>query len=115
MALEGTLEATVSSTDTGSERVEFAFTVRNDGTDPIELQFTDGATVEVTVQEDGDEVWRYTEGRLFTQMLQTDRLEPGGEKTYRAEWHEPNPGEYTAIAHSLAQERDCEGRTRFSV
>ncbi|WP_049925174.1 BsuPI-related putative proteinase inhibitor [Halopiger goleimassiliensis] len=115
MALEGTLEASVSTTGTGSTTVEFAFTVTNDGSDTVDLQFSDAAKAEFVVQDEGREIWRYTDGRMFAQMLSTDRLEPGESTTYDAEWTDPRPGRYTAVAELRAQEATCEARTDLTI
>ena len=123
MSLEGTLEvsAGVSTTEAEGERepdsrsVEFAFAVENQGEKAVELSFTDAAKAEFVVYEDGQEHWRYTDGRLFAQLLSRDRIEPGGTTTYRATWERAEPGTYTAIATLRAQETDCQARSRFSV
>ena len=115
MALEGSLDASVSSDGTGSKMATFAFTVTNEGSEAVELQFSDAAKAEFIVQDEGREVWRYTEGRLFAQMLSAELLEPGESTTYNAEWEDPRPGGYTAVAELRAQEATCEARTDFAV
>ena len=119
MTLEGELDADVRSTD-GDARpaaVEFAFTVRNAGSEPVELQFSDMCKAEFVVRDpDGDrEIWRFTEGRMFAQMLSREELEPGESSTYAAEWERPRPGEYTATAELRARETDCEAETALTV
>ena len=115
MALEGTLETSISTTGTGSKTVEFAFTVTNEGRETADVQFSDAAKAEFVVQDGGREVWRFTEGRMFAQMLSTDRLEPGESTTYDAEWADPRPGEYTAVAELRAREATCEARTDLTI
>lgn len=115
MTLEGSLEARVSTDGTGSTTVEFRFTVTNAGTAPVELQFSDAAKAEFVVQDEGREVWRFTEGRAFMQMLSAERLAPEESTTYDGEWAEPRPGEYTAVAELRAQDASCEARTEFRV
>lgn len=122
MSLEGTLEASVSSpatdpeSDTPDSRVvEFAFTVRNEGTETVELSFSDAANAEFVVYDDGEEVWRFTEGRMFAQLLSRERLEPGDATTYRERWEDPRPGEYAVIATLRAAESDCQARATVSV
>lgn len=115
MTLEGSLEAAVSTNGTGDPAVAFAFTVTNTGSETIELQFADAAKAEFVVEDERREVWRFTEGRAFMQMLSSERLEPGEETTYDGEWEEPRSGEYTAVAELRAQEATCEARTAFAV
>lgn len=115
MALEGRLEATVSSGTPEPETVTFAFTVTNTGSDPVEVQFSDAAKAEFVVEDEGREVWRFTDGRAFTQMISSERLEPGEETTYEAEWDDPRTGEYTVVAELRMQEATCEARTDVTV
>ncbi|RQG99757.1 BsuPI-related putative proteinase inhibitor [Natrarchaeobius oligotrophus] len=115
MALEGTLETTVSKDATGQPSVEFAFGVRNVGSEAVDLQFADAARAEFVVQDEGREVWRFTDGRAFAQVLGSDRLAPDEETTYEERWDDPQPGEYTVVAELLARETACEARTELSV
>lgn len=115
MTLQGTLEASVVETDAGSSAVDFAFTVRNEGTDAVELQFSNAAKAEFVVFDGEREVWRFTEGRMFAQMLSAERLESGAETTYEATWEDARPGEYAALAQLRAREADCEAETTFAV
>ncbi|EMA39705.1 BsuPI-related putative proteinase inhibitor [Halobiforma nitratireducens] len=112
MALEGTLETDVS---TGNDAVAFEFTVTNTGSTPQELQFTDAAKAEFVVEDEGREVWRFTEGRAFAQMISSERLAPDETATYEAEWNDPSSGEYTALAELQARETTCEARTALTV
>ncbi|APW99884.1 hypothetical protein CHINAEXTREME_19850 [Halobiforma lacisalsi AJ5] len=114
MTLEGTLEADVS-TDGVDDTVAFEFTVTNAGSTPEELQFADAAKAEFVVEDEGREVWRYTDGRAFTQMISSERLAPDETATYGAEWPDPIPGDYTAVAELRARETSCEARTDFTV
>ena len=115
MTLEGSLDVTVSTTDGGSPTVEFAFTVTNEGSETVDLHFSDAAKAEFVVQEESRAVWRFTEGRVFAQMLSTDRLESGESTTYEGEWDDPRPGAYTAVAELRAREATCAARAEFEV
>lgn len=115
MALEGRLEADVSTDGRGSTVVEFSFRVTNTCPDPVELQFSDACKAEFIVTDDGREVWRYTDGKLFAQMLSAERLAPEETATYEAEWTTPRPGGYVATAELRAQETTCEARAEFGV
>lgn len=110
MSLECTLEAAASA-----DQVEFAFAIENTGDDPVELNFSDSQTHDVAVFDDGTEVWRWSEGRMFAQMLQSETLAPGEETTYEVAWEAPSPGDYEAVAELVARNADCEARTAFSV
>ncbi|AFO58339.1 BsuPI-related putative proteinase inhibitor [Natrinema sp. J7-2] len=112
MTLEGALETTA---DESSDVVLFVFTVTNTGDEPVELAFTDGCKAEFVLVDDGSEVWRFSDGRMFAQVLSSDELEPGEATTYEAEWSDPDPGEYTAIATLQARETDCEATSTVTV
>jgi hypothetical protein len=112
MSLEGTLET--AGGDAG-DAVLFVFTVANAGDETVELEFMDACTAEFVLVADGEEVWRFTDGRAFAQVLSSDTLAPGESVTYEAEWTDPQPGVYTAIAELRATDETCEARTDVSV
>lgn len=109
MTLEGTLEATVS------DHVSLEFTVENVGDDPVDLWFPSALQADFAVLEGGTERWRWSDRRLFAQVVTEVHLEVGETVSYEGEWTEPRPGEYTAVASLCA--RDCErgARTSFVV
>jgi len=73
MSLEGTLET--AGGDAG-DAVLFVFTVANAGDETVELEFMDACTAEFVLVADGEEVWRFTDGRAFAQVLSSDTLAP---------------------------------------
>ncbi len=110
MALAGSVDVTVAS-----GQVTFAFTVRNAGTEAVSLQFVDGQRARVTVADESGTVWTWGEGRLFTQVVGTERLAPGESLTTEAVWERPIPGEYTATASLTATNVDLVAETSFVV
>ena len=110
MSLEGTLDVTASS-----DSVTFTYTVMNDGDDPVKLSFSDAQTHDVAVLDGGSEVWRWSDGRAFAQMMQSDTLDPGESATYEITWSDPSPGDYEAVATLAARNNDVEARKSFSV
>lgn len=139
MSLEATLDATV--TDHG---VEFDYAVENAGDEPVELRFRSGKKADVAVydasdpeglprqalskegtgaemrsgtphdDEDPGEVWRWSDGRMFTQALESRTLDAGETATYTLVWDGPEPGEYVGVA-TLDADADCVASTEFSV
>ncbi|WP_254543796.1 BsuPI-related putative proteinase inhibitor [Halomarina pelagica] len=99
-------------TATADGGVTFAFTVENAGDEPVSLTFSDAARADFVVD---DERWRWSDGRLFAQVLGEETLAPGESRTYEAEWPDPDPGTHEARAELLAREHDCEARTRFEI
>lgn len=110
MTLEGTLDATVSDDD-----VRFTLTVSNAGSDPVDLQFSDACRADFAVLDDDRELWRFTDGRMFAQVIGEETLGPNEESTYEAAWEGADPGEYTVVGELRARNRTCEARTEFTV
>lgn len=109
MTLSGTLNIE------RKQGVQFVFTVRNTEDEPIELRFRDGCTADFVLVEDGMERWRWSNGRLFTQALHSERLAPGEPATYEGSWSDPEPGEYTARATLCADNFDCRVERGFEL
>ncbi|PSP76296.1 hypothetical protein BRC86_01430 [Halobacteriales archaeon QS_3_64_16] len=123
MALRADLETMVEN-----EGVHFLLEVTNDGNSPAELTFRDAGKADFAVYENGserdpncegederEERWRWSEGRMFAQVLQTDRLEPGASSRYEGRWESPDPGTYFAWATLRAQDWNLEATGEFSV
>ncbi|WP_327052217.1 BsuPI-related putative proteinase inhibitor [Halomicrococcus gelatinilyticus] len=124
MTLESELTATPSD-----DAVTFELVVRNAGDDPVEVTFRSGLGADFTVLDvdaegeddraDEVEVWRASEGRMFTQALRPETFERGAERTYRGEWPDPEPGEYEVVATLAvtdeAVEEQVAARTDVSV
>lgn len=91
MPLDTTLDGEVTD-----GAVAFTLRVRNTGDDPVTFQFRSGQRMDVVVERAGTDeaVWRWSEGRMFTQVLGSRTLDPGEEATYEATWEEPESGEF---------------------
>ena len=85
----------------------FVFTDTNTGNDPVDLRFRDGQTVEFVILEDGTERWRWSDGRLFTQAIQSERLDSDESVVYEGTWSALEPGSYRARATLCAENHDC--------
>lgn len=96
------------------DTVRFVFAVENTGEKPARLTFRDGGHADCVVFDGDEEVWRWSEGRLFTQAIEHDTLEPGDTRRYGFEWESPASGEYTARAE-LRAEDDCTAETTVAV
>lgn len=110
MSLDASLD--VSITDPG---VTFELTVENVGPDPEELSFPNALQADFAVIEDGTEIWRFSDGKMFAQMIQRETLDPGDAETYRGTWENPRSGTYTAVGTLEARNRNVEARADFSV
>ena len=110
MSLDGTLDASV--TDDG---VAFELTVENTGPDPEELSFPNALKADFAVLDSDAEIWRFADGKMFAQMIQQERIDPGASATYRGLWESPTPGSYTVVGTLQARNQNVEARTNFSV
>ncbi|USZ67913.1 BsuPI-related putative proteinase inhibitor [Halorussus salilacus] len=110
MTLRSSVAATVEA-----DRVEFEYEVENVGDDPEEVTFRSGLSADFAVLRDGEEVWRASEGRMFTQALRTETIDAGATETFSGAWDDPDPGDYTVVATLNATGDDAEARAEFSV
>lgn len=100
--------------DPASDAVTFHFHVHHEGPDPIDVQFRSAKYADVAVHEDSEEVWRWSDGQMFAQMMQTETFEPGQVETFEFEWSDPDPGDYEAVA-TLNTMDDVSAREPFTV
>lgn len=110
MSLEGHLR-----TSTKDGVVEIEFRLVNRGEDAAELTFNSGQHAEFTVSADDEVIWRWGEGRMFTQAVESDHLEPGEELRYTCTWDEPVPGQYVVEAELLAVNASLAAETVLTV
>lgn len=94
----------------------FTYTVVNNSGKKVELIFPNGLTHDVAVLDStGREVWRWSEGRMFTQALQTRLLTHGSHMSYDERWKNAPAGRYTAVARLNSDAHPLEARTDFVV
>lgn len=100
-----------------TDDVRFAFHITNHAARRLELTFPDGLTHDISVvDEQGREVWRWSEGRLYTQTLQNRILDADETLSYRAAWHsEALHGTFTAVASLRSDNYPLEQRVRFTL
>jgi hypothetical protein len=81
--------------DDATFRLEVAY----DGAKMTELRFPSGKTYDMVVLDERDrEVWRWSDGRLYTQSLQTKQLQRGDVAAFDATWKNAPAGRYTVVA-----------------
>jgi hypothetical protein len=106
----GTLAVT---TDDG---VQFAFQVVNETAERVEVRFPSGLTRDFVVLDDHErEVWRWSEGRMFTQSVQNTVLPAGDTVAFAERWTPSEPGRYTVVARLNSENFPVEQRTEFVV
>jgi len=102
--------------DTAGGTVGFAIEVTNDSPKRVELSFPDGRTHDFVVLDTaGREVWRWSEGRMFTQAMQNRLLDAHDSAVYRERWAPPTPGRYTLVAQLRSENYPLQQRVEFAL
>lgn len=113
MSLDATLDATVGTAADGE--ATFTFEVENSGSEPVELTFRSGKRIDVVVTDTtGTEVWRWSDGRMFTQAITSVELGPGETFDETVSWRDPPGGSYEATA-TLETTQSVSATTSLSV
>ena len=99
------------------DAVRLILQVTNATGDSIPLEFTSGQRFDFVVQDaGGQEVWRWSEGRGFTQALGTEHLPPGETLRYDAVWDpEGREGQFQAVGYLPARERIVRRSVPFTL
>jgi hypothetical protein len=99
-----------------ADDVKFSFHVTNSSAKRVELRFPSGQTHDLVVLDtQGREVWRWSQGRMFTQSMQNKILGVSDTLTFTETWHPDHAGTYTAVASLLSQNYPTEQRAEFSL
>jgi len=102
--------------DVAKRQVRFALQVQNVGTKHVELDFPNGKSYDfVVVDSVGREVWRWSNGRMFTSGVQNKQLGTGENMQVSETWTKPTPGRYTAIATLNSTNYPVEQRVDFTM
>ncbi len=96
--------------------VRFDLAVTNDGDKKAELEFPSGQTHEIVVTTaDGREVWRWSNGRMFTQAIQNKVLRTADTLRFNEQWTPDAPGRYVAVATVASANYPLVQRAEFVV
>lgn len=97
--------------------VRLAFHATNRAGRRVELVFPSGQTHDFAILDSsGREVWRWSEGRLFTQALQNRVLEPAETLTYEERWVPGDRrGTFVAVATLRSSSHPLESRVEFTL
>jgi hypothetical protein len=99
-------------------QLAFTFSVTNNAKKKLELVFPNGQTHDLVVLDAaGEEVWRWSNGRMFTQALQNRILGGGDTLTYEMIWTPTADSNtpLTAVATLLSENHPLEQRTDFTA
>ncbi len=96
--IESKFDVTVSKD--GSNKVLLALHVTNNTKKMVELLFPNGQTHDFVVTDaSGKEVWRWSEGRMFTSAMRNKVLGGKGDTVYEEKWNAGGMhGSFTATA-----------------
>jgi len=87
------------------DKVVFDFELFSHHTQPVTLNFSSGQQFELTItDEEGNEVYRYSDGKFFTMALVFKTINPGESLKWQDEWdmtdkngEKVGPGKYKAV------------------
>lgn len=104
------------SVDTTNGEVRFAIAVRNGTRRSVEIDFPDGRTHDFVVLDSiGREVWRWSDGRLFTQAMQNRLLGSQDSVVFHEEWKSAAPGNYTLVAVLNSENHPVNQQVSFAL
>jgi len=71
-----------------ADKVDFNFQMKNTGEEAVELTFPSGQQYEVIVKNaEGEEVYRYSKGKAFTEALVNKEIKPGEALSWKTSWN----------------------------
>jgi hypothetical protein len=113
--LATTFDVTRPSGDT--ESVKFALRVVNNTKKMVEIHFPDGQTHDFIVKDSTDkEIWRWSEGRMFTQAMRSKTLKGKDETVFEESWEtKGHHGSFTAIAILRSENFPVETSVQFAL
>jgi hypothetical protein len=104
------------NSESDANGVRFAFHVTNAGGGKVEMQFPTGQTHDVVVLDTlGKEVWRWSQGRMFTKLMQNKVLRTADTLAFDERWKDASRGQYVAVARLASGNYPIETRTPFVV
>ena len=97
--------------------VELNLDVRNNTTKMTELEFANGQTHDfVVTDESGKEVWRWSDGRMFTQAMQNKLVKGRETATFGEFWDAKDVhGKFTATATLLSENHPVVEMVEFEL
>jgi hypothetical protein len=83
-----------------ADKLRFTLSVRNNTSKMVELRFPDGQTHDFVVKDfAGKEVWRWSQGRMFTSPMRSETLKGKGKTEFEESWNSKGQhGSFTALA-----------------
>jgi hypothetical protein len=111
-----TVDAALAVDVTGDAAARFSLAVVNTADRRVEVNSPDGRTRDFAVYDAaGREVWRWSRGRLFTQLMQNKLLPARDSAVYAEAWRAPAPGRYTVVAELRSDNHPIRRTAAFVV
>ena len=100
-----------------SAALKFALRVVNNTTRMVEIHFPDGQTHDFVVTDSaGKEVWRWSDGRMFTQAMKSKTLKGKDDTVFEEVWDtEGHHGAFTAVATLKSENYPVETTVQFEL
>jgi hypothetical protein len=98
-----------------ADKLRFTLSVHNNTTKMLELRFPDGQTHDFVVKDfAGKEVWRWSEGRMFTSAMRSETLQGKGQTAFEESWDAKGQhGSFTAVAVLRSDNFPIESTVQF--
>jgi len=115
-SMDGKLVPSLNVVRVGEE-VRFSFNVANAGTRRLEVKFASGQTHDIVVLDSaGRELWRWAEGRMFTEARQYRAIGGGDSLVLEEGWDRPPAtGKLVAVAVLKSTNYPIEHRVEFTL
>ena len=100
-----------------STALRFALRVVNNTSKMVEIHFPDGQTHDFVVTDSsGKEVWRWSDGRMFTQAMKSKTLKGKDDTVFEEVWNtEGHHGAFTAVATLKSENYPVETSVQFEL
>jgi hypothetical protein len=100
-----------------ADSARFSLLVTNPADQPVELTYPTGQSFDFVVEQNGRELWRWSDDRVFTQAIRQETLGPEETLNFAATWTPPAgaEGEFTVRGMLTTQEHTAEQQARFRL
>ena len=100
-----------------ADKLKFTLSVKNNTTKMLDLRFPDGQTHDFVVKDfAGKEVWRWSQGRMFTSAMRSETLKGKGETAFEESWDTNGQhGSFTAVAILRSNNYPVETSVQFML
>ena len=100
-----------------ADKLRFTLSIKNNTTKMLELRFPNGQTHDFVVKDfAGKEVWRWSQGRMFTSAMRSETLKGKGETAFEESWDTNGQhGSFTAVAILRSNNYPVETSVQFML